>query len=131
MSTPQIVYETERTWTGWESALAATRGNVRWKTLFSADLTDTDTLTAGIAVIRAGEELKPHRHTQAELYFVLEGEGIVTLGERQHTVSAGAAIFIPGDVRHGIANRSTRELRFIYVFAVDSFDQVVYRFESE
>ena len=52
----------------------------------------------------------------------------MTLGQTEHTVRQGDAIFIPGDERHGIANRSEADVTFLYGFATDSFDEVVYHF---
>ena len=45
-------------------------------------------------------------------------------------MSAGTAVAIPGDVEHGIRNTGPIPLRFFYAFAVDSFDDVVYRFSE-
>lgn len=128
MSQALIVHSDTLNWETWDASQLATRGLVWWKTLFSRGLTDTDSMTAGIALVHPGDALNPHQHTPAEIYFILQGEGIMTLDATEHTVRAGDAVFIPGDLRHGIANRSNADVVFLYAFARDAFEQVVYRF---
>lgn len=110
-----------------------TRGNVQWRTLLSADRTPTDSLTVGIAELAPDEKdaLACHQHAQAEVYYVLSGEGIVTIEDRPHLVSPGSTVFIPGNAKHRVRNTGNKTLRFLYVFAVDSFEQVSYEFADE
>ena len=110
---------------GWDDPA---KGRVGWRTLFSGDLTPTEALTAGVAELEPGGWLGLHRHSPAEIYFVLEGNGIVTLDGAEHAVRAGSAVFIPGDAEHGIRNSGTAKLRFLYAFPVGSFGEVEYRF---
>jgi quercetin dioxygenase-like cupin family protein len=112
---------------GWNDPV---KGRVGWRTLFSADLTPTDGLTAGIADLEPGGWLGLHRHSPAEIYYVIEGRGIVTIEGREHVVSAGSAVFIPADAEHGIRNDADAPLRFLYAFPVDSFGEVEYRFSD-
>ena len=127
---PVIVDSAGRDWETWPAELTQQRGGVRWQTLVSGDRTPSDTLTLGVAMLPPGEVLHLHRHAQAELYFVLEGAGEVTLEDVVHAVGSGAAVFIPGNARHAIRNTGTTELRYVYVFAADSFTDVEYVFEG-
>jgi mannose-6-phosphate isomerase-like protein (cupin superfamily) len=106
------------------------KGVLGFRTLFSAGSTPTATLTAGIADLNTGEWLGLHRHAPAEIYYIVEGEGILTLAGVERPAAAGTAADIPGDVEHGIRNDSPTPLRFFYAFAVDSFDHVTYRFSE-
>ena len=106
-----------------------TRGDVSWFTLLSSDITPTSRMSAGLAeIVTSAGSLKLHRHAQAEIYFIVEGTGILTIDGVERTVSAGAAVFIPGDAEHGIRNESDALLRLFYVFPTDRFSDVVYRF---
>lgn len=105
-----------------------TRGRVRFTTLFSGDRTPTDAMTSGLADIPAGHRFAAHRHTAAEIYHVLEGEGVLQLGGEEVDVGPGVAVFIPADCEHGIRNTGATTLRLFYVMAVDALDQVDYRF---
>lgn len=110
---------------GWDDEL---RGRVRWRTLFSAEQTLTRDLTAGVAEIKPGNQLKVHRHTQPELYFLLSGTGVVTVDGEEYPVRSGSAVFIPGNSAHGLRNTGRTTLRFFYAFAVNSFSEVDYVF---
>ena len=115
-----------------ESWRSAQTGDVDWWTLFSADRTPTDAMTVGIAEIPVGAPRpeRGHLHTQAELYFIISGTGEVIVDGESTTVSAGDAVWIPGDTEHVAVNTSDVPLRLLYVFATDSFSDVVYRFPS-
>ena len=110
---------------GWDDPV---KGRIAWRTLFSGDRTPTEALTLGLAELAPGGWLGLHRHAPAEIYYVLEGRGIVTLDGVEHEVSAGSAVFIPGNVEHGSRNTGDAPLRVLYAFPVDSFGEVEYRF---
>jgi mannose-6-phosphate isomerase-like protein (cupin superfamily) len=106
------------------------RGELGWHTLFSSTISPTNSLTAGVGVCppRTGH-LCPHRHEQAEVYYITEGDGIVTIDGKESRVGSGTAVFIPGNAEHGIRNISAEDdLKWFYVFATDSFEDVIYRF---
>jgi RimJ/RimL family protein N-acetyltransferase/quercetin dioxygenase-like cupin family protein len=126
---PVVIDQRDREWTSWPEHQAAARGDVWWKTLISGGLTPTATLAVGVARIAPGARLEPHRHDQTEIYFVLEGAGELTIGGETRRVEPGNAVFIPGGAVHSIACAGRDELRFAYVFAADSTDDVVYDFD--
>lgn len=106
------------------------RGRVRWRTLLSGDRTPTGALTLGVAEIEPGDtqELYLHRHAQPETYFILAGEGVVTIAGTDHAVRPGSAVFVPGDAQHCARNTGAVTLRILYAFAADSFDEIRYEF---
>ena len=127
---PVVVQESTREWETWPAEDMAERGLVYWKTLVSGDLTHSEALTMGIAKIPPDEALHEHRHRQAEIYLVLEGTGSVTIDGKTRPVAAGSAVFIPGNALHSCENAGTSELRFAYVLAADSFEDVEYVFDE-
>lgn len=112
-------------------------GDVSWKTLISAPITATDTFTVGIATCAPKKttgcrgHLKPHTHQQAEVYHVTQGKGIVTIDGEKHKIGKGGVLWIPGDAEHGIENVGEEDLVWLYVFAVDGFEDVVYNFDQD
>ena len=52
---------------------------IRFRTLFSAPDTPTDSIVCGIAMMAAGDTFALHAHDHAEVYFGLEGEGDVMI----------------------------------------------------
>lgn len=125
---PAFVQESDLAWEGWAEDQVAQRGSVKWKTLISAGMTPSRGLTAGVALIAPGGDLRPHHHSQAEIYLVLEGTGEVMIEGAARAVGAGTTVFIPGDAVHSIENHGATELRFAYVLQADSFDDVEYVF---
>jgi quercetin dioxygenase-like cupin family protein len=107
------------------------RGEVGFRTLFGDDATATASVTAGVTEMEPGDWLGRHRHAPAEIYYVLAGEGTMELDGEQHAVRTGSAVFIPGDLEHGIRNTGSERLRFFYAFAADSFADIEYRFSAE
>jgi quercetin dioxygenase-like cupin family protein len=126
---PAVIDATERRWEGWARDQVAQRGTVQWQTLVSAGVTPSSALTAGRARITPGGALSLHRHTQAELYFVVQGSGVVTVDGERREVGPGSTVFIPGDAVHGIECSGPGELRFNYVLAADRFEDVEYIFD--
>ena len=76
--------------------------------MFSAGTTATQALTAGVADLNAGDWLGLHRHTPAEIYYIVQGHGTVTLDGADYPASAGTAVYIPGGTEHGSPLHSRR-----------------------
>ena len=58
-----------------------------------------------------GQAQAAHDHAdQDKFYFVLEGEGVFTVGEETRTAGPGLAVWAPAGVEHGVANRGMRRL---------------------
>jgi mannose-6-phosphate isomerase-like protein (cupin superfamily) len=124
-SEPVVVQESDVPLEQWADPV---RGEVGFRTLFGDGSRPTDSLTAGITELAPGGWLGHHRHEPAEVYYVVTGEGVVVLDGTEHAVGAGSAVFIPGDVEHGIRNTAQEPLRFFYAFPVGSFADIEYRF---
>jgi quercetin dioxygenase-like cupin family protein len=125
---PAVVHEDEREEEGWPEAEVAERGESVWRTLISGGLTPSERLTVGVARLPGGGTLPAHHHEQAEVYYVLEGTGLVTLDGAAHRLRPGAAVFIPGGAVHAVEADGPSDLRVLYVLAADSFEDVTYVF---
>jgi len=119
-----VLQENERQITSWNDH----RGRLTFRTLFSADSTATERLVTGVAELPEDGFLALHRHEQAETYYVLSGEGVVTLGGTEYRVSPGSSVFIPGSSEHGLRNAGSQTLRFFYTLAADAFSDIEYVF---
>jgi mannose-6-phosphate isomerase-like protein (cupin superfamily) len=127
---PVVSREADQEWETWSEEEVPQKGLVYWKTLISKGVTPSEHLTLGIASLPPGGALREHRHEQEEVYLVLEGSGMVRVGDEEFPVEAGSAIFIPGGTLHSCENTGASELRAAYVFPADSFEDVEYVFES-
>jgi quercetin dioxygenase-like cupin family protein len=124
---PLVIRQEHRSRDGWDDPV---KGRIGWRTLFSGDRTPSAGLTAGVAELEPGGWLGLHRHTPAEIYYGLEGRGVATIEGKDYDIAPGTAVFIPGDAEHGVRNIGARTLRFLYVFPVNSFSEIEYRFSK-
>ena len=67
-------------------------------------------------ILLPGQEVTPHRHqTIEEIYYVVEGHGVMSVGDEQSEVSACDAIFIPRQHRHTLKNTGTEPIKLLLV----------------
>ncbi len=61
-----------------------------------------------------GASTTPHHHERTEeIYYILEGQGLMRIGPDSHTVSVGDAIAIPPGHVHQITNSGDVVLKFL------------------
>jgi mannose-6-phosphate isomerase-like protein (cupin superfamily) len=80
-----------------------------------------------INTVRAGTEPGPrHYHAGNEnAYYVLSGEGLISVGNDDYEVGQGDFVFIPPGVPHSVHNSSsTVDLRLIEIYAPADVDFV-------
>ena len=106
------------------------RGDMGFRTIFGDASAETD-FTAGVTELEPGGWMAGHRHEPAEIYFVVSGEGKLTIDGEEHAVRGGTAAHVPGNSEHAIRNTGDAPLRFFWAFAVPSLDQIEYRFSAE
>lgn len=124
MTQAVLVEEADRPCETWDNPA---RGSIAWKTLISGDLTATDTLVCGLAIMEAGDTFALHSHPQPEVYFGLEGAVDVMINGTAHRLAPGVALFIPGNAVHGVL-AADQPVRWFYSFAADRFSDIVYTF---
>ena len=90
-----------------------------WDSLYGVDFMTIDTLFGKrfylliILKLKSGEALKPHI-TPVDVYFyVLEGTGIVLVGDEKNEVSEGTLIDSPKGIVHCWFNESDKPLRIL------------------
>ena len=55
-------------------------------------------------LLKPGKTIEPHIDPYEEIYYLLQGEGIMTVGDDQQKVSAGDTIWIPYGSVHSLLN---------------------------
>ncbi len=56
------------------------------------------------AVLKPGKEIETHVDPYEEVYYLLSGRGVMTVGEERQEVAAGDAIWLPYEVPHSLLN---------------------------
>ena len=63
-----------------------------------------------------GGQVPWHNQEQEEVYFLVEGEAEMCLGEERRTLTKGEAIYIPSGVYHQMTNLSKEPAIMMYVY---------------
>ena len=64
--------------------------------------------------LEAGKKLDPHSHEDHEqIYYILEGGGVLTVGEDTRRVRKGDAVYIPPKTSHSFHNDTDRPCTII------------------
>ena len=67
-----------------------------------------------VITLPSGSKIKEHSHMpDAEIYYMLEGEAIVTDNDTQAVIHAGDVVFTGNGDRHSITNNSGKDIRFL------------------
>jgi mannose-6-phosphate isomerase-like protein (cupin superfamily) len=69
-------------------------------------------LTTTLVQIEPGGDQPIHSHAPEQVYFVLEGSGMMTVGAETQEVGPGDCIFVPSATPHGIRNQGQQVLRY-------------------
>jgi mannose-6-phosphate isomerase-like protein (cupin superfamily) len=72
-------------------------------------------LSAGLYVLEAGATDQQSPHTEDEVYYVVAGRAVVTVGEESRAVTAGSLVFVPATIPHHFAEIDER-LELLVVF---------------
>lgn len=66
------------------------------------------------AVVAAGQRTRLHRHRRSEeLYYIVQGEGLMTLGEAEFPVVSGDTVCIAPGTAHCIENTGVGDLKIL------------------
>lgn len=128
--TPIIIKQSELEWESWEDPVIAAKSPIRWKLLITGERTPSSGLVTGIAEVPPGTSLPLHHHEPEETYYVISGTGHMQIDDCETEISQGSAIYIPPNAKHSVRCTGTEPLVFIFTFAHDSFDQIIYNFDA-
>ena len=67
------------------------------------------------AIVKPGHVTTPHRLKTTEVYYILEGEGLMHINEESSSVKAQDAVYKPPHARQYIANTGKKDLIFICI----------------
>jgi mannose-6-phosphate isomerase-like protein (cupin superfamily) len=92
------------------------QGKILFRRLFEGSQFEGPWNFVDYAEVPPGASIGRHTHgADEELYLILEGQGRMTLGEREVDVRAGHVIINPRGGTHGLVNRSNQVVRLFVV----------------
>jgi mannose-6-phosphate isomerase-like protein (cupin superfamily) len=65
------------------------------------------------AMLKPGKTSQPHKLKSSEVYYILEGEGIMHIEDETARVYPGQAVCIPSNARQFIHNSGNSDLKFL------------------
>ena len=88
----------------------------------SAQTCNAENLAITIVEMEPGGFQHLHSHKPEQIYFILEGQGLMTVDGEERPVQAGDCIFFPSFAEHGLKNTGEGVLRYLSA-ASPSFTQ--------
>lgn len=67
------------------------------------------------AVVKPGDTTREHRLRTSEVYYILEGAGVMHINGESSPVRPGSAVYIPPRARQCITNPGPADLKFICI----------------
>lgn len=95
-----------------ESAPRYIRDDITSYLLVSEQTCEAKKLTTTIVEMQAGGIQRVHSHEPEQMYYILEGEGIMTVGDETRKVRAGDCVFFSSFTPHGLQNTGKATLRY-------------------
>ena len=81
-----------------------------------ADKEFVDGRTLKLTAVEPGKATHaPHRHSEDEFFFVLEGEAEFDLDGKTRTVGPNTSLYCPPNQEHGIRNVGARVLKYLVI----------------
>lgn len=79
---------------------------------------DARTLCMGLVEIDPGHASPMHRHYCEEVYFVLEGEGVLEIDGESHPLVQGGASLQRPNLKHRVVNTGDKPLRLLVIAGI-------------
>jgi mannose-6-phosphate isomerase-like protein (cupin superfamily) len=89
------------------------RNDITSYLLVSEDTCNSKNLTITMVEMEPGGIQHVHSHEPEQMYYVMEGSGLMTVNDEQQRVEAGDCIFFSSLSRHGLENTGGTVLRYL------------------
>jgi quercetin dioxygenase-like cupin family protein len=101
-------------------------GGALSKALAGPDNTGSSRLDFRISHYAPAAYVAEHVHrVQEQVYYVLEGQGVLTLNEQRHLMQAHDYVYVPPGVRHSFSNTGLTGLVFLVITTPASDEEVL------
>lgn len=67
------------------------------------------------AVVKPSQASQPHKLKISEVYYILEGEGIMHINSETAKISSGQVVYIPPNAKQFIQNTGNTDLKFLCI----------------
>ena len=91
--------------------------NKKGNSSYFLDFLHNNSFEVGVLRLNPGQKDTQGPHPEDELYFVIEGKGLINILEKNHEIRKGSCIFVPSKTKHYFHGNKER-LVVLYVFNV-------------
>jgi mannose-6-phosphate isomerase-like protein (cupin superfamily) len=85
-------------------------------------LQQTERSQTAVMTIAPGEDGGPEeQHAGDQVLYVVEGEALVRIADKEHRAMAGSLVMIPARTRHYVKNPGSAPLFFVTVYAPPAY----------
>lgn len=88
--------------------------------LDKSQVKESNMLVTWVEIAPGGKQAL-HHHQAEQAYVIIEGEGIMTVGDEEKPIKQGDIAYVPSDFMHGLKNTGEHTLIYVSV-ATPSFD---------
>jgi len=81
--------------------------------LVSRKTTGSGNLSVTLVEMEPGGFQHLHSHEQEQAYYIIEGEGTLSVNNEERRVTGGDCVFIPSFARHGLKNTGNTPLKYV------------------
>lgn len=78
---------------------------------------DVNNLTVGICEVPPHSTMIPHRHSQEETIYILNGQGYVTIDGEKEAIAPETLVHFPSNIEHCTTNETSETMRFLFSFS--------------
>lgn len=89
------------------------RGNIESFLLVSKKTTNSNNLSITLVEMDPGGFQHIHKHDPEQMYYILEGSGIMIVNNEEKKVNSGDCIFFPSNAKHGLKNTGKNKLKYL------------------
>ena len=83
---------------------------------YFVDFLNTKSLEVGVIRLRKDQKDTQTNHPLDELYYVVKGEGYISIGGKSQPVIQGTIIFVPAEIDHNFYGNK-EDLVVLYIFS--------------
>ncbi len=81
--------------------------------LISPQNSSAQNLSVQVSEIPVGSEQPLHNHEPEQCYYIIKGKGLMIIEDDSKEVTAGDAVYIPSNLKHGIKNIGDDVLEYL------------------
>ena len=82
----------------------------------SRTLAQNESVSITLFSFDAGEEISTHESHGDAMVTILEGNALITIGEKQHSLKGGESIVMPAGIPHAVAADERFKMLLVVVF---------------